>query len=142
MKKGFTLIELLVVIGIIGILMALSLIGLSGARESARDAKRKSDLELIRSGLEIYRADCNIYPASLGATLVGDDSSLSCAAANTYISSIPSDLLSPSSQYSYSRVTASTYILCATLEQPPSPAIDVTGCASCTTTCNYKTTNP
>ena len=63
-KKGFTLIELLVVISIIGILIAVSIFGLSGARESARDARRKSDLELIRSGLELYRADCNAYPTT------------------------------------------------------------------------------
>ncbi|MCK4588676.1 prepilin-type N-terminal cleavage/methylation domain-containing protein, partial [Candidatus Woesebacteria bacterium] len=62
MKKGFTLIELLVVISIIGILLALSIFGLQGARKSARDSKRKADIELIRSGIEIYKADCNVYP--------------------------------------------------------------------------------
>ena len=71
--KAFTLIELLVVISIIGILIAISIFGLSGARESARDARRKSDLELIRSGLELYKADCNTYPGSItfGNSLIG-----------------------------------------------------------------------
>ena len=119
MKKnaGFTLIELLVVISIIGVLLAISLFGLQGARESSRDARRKADLEMIRGGLEIYKSDCNIYPASLGSSLVGSGSPTSCAAANTYISSVPSDPLSPARVYTYTRLTTSTYTLCATLEQ-------------------------
>ena len=112
---GFTLIELLVVISIIGVLMAISLFGMQGARESSRDARRKSDLEMIRSGLEIYRSDCNIYPASLGSSLVGSGSPTSCAVANIYISAVPTDPLG--TNYSYSRLTTSTYTLCAALEQ-------------------------
>lgn len=114
MKKGFTLIELLVVISIIGILMALSLFGMQGARESSRDARRKSDLEMIRSGLEIYKSDCNVYAPSLswGAALTG-----SCPTANTYIATIPKDPLDPTTVYTYSRPTTTTYTLCATLEQ-------------------------
>ena len=52
---GFTLIELLVTISIIGILIGLSVFGLQGARQSARDAKRKADLDMrlrqVMSGL-------------------------------------------------------------------------------------------
>src|SRR3990170_1677136 len=97
--KGFTLIELLVVISIIGILIALSVFGLQGAREASRDAKRKADLELIRSGIEIYKSDCNSYPASLGAVLIGDDSNPSCDSGNTYIAQIPADPIDPSRSY-------------------------------------------
>jgi general secretion pathway protein G len=146
MKKGFTLIELLVVISIIGILLALSVFGLQGARLASRDAKRKSDLELIRSGLEIYKADCDSYPATLaqGGKLVGRDLTGSCLADNTYITLVPSDPLT-TSQYVYTAIPVNgsdiKYTLCATLEQAPSTP-DIAGCGSCLTDCNYKVTNP
>ncbi len=122
LKTGFTLIELLVVISIIGVLMAISLFGFQGARESSRDARRKSDLEMIRSGLEIYKSDCNVYPPSpLGTSLVGSGTPASCAVANTYISSVPKDPLDPTGVYTYTRLTTSTYSLCASLEQSATP---------------------
>lgn len=62
MKKAFTLIELLIVITIIGILMALAIASYARTRASARDAKRQSDLEQIKSAAEIYRADNGRYP--------------------------------------------------------------------------------
>ena len=139
-SRGFTLIELLVVISIIGVLIALSVFGLQGARKASRDAKRKSDIEQIRSGIEIYKSDCDKYPPSLGSSLVGDGSTTSCLVGNTYISSTPIDPLSPTNVYSYYNPTANTYEVCATLEQGGS-AVSCNG--SCgTAACNYKVTNP
>lgn len=140
-KKGFTLIELLVVISIIGVLVAVSIFGLSGARESSRDARRKSDLELIKAGLEIYKADCNIYPATIpppGSPLNGSGSPVSCAVSNTYISSIPQDPIPDSRNYAY-RVVGNGYELYASLEQED---LLVLPGVSCGTECNYKITNP
>jgi prepilin-type N-terminal cleavage/methylation domain-containing protein len=154
MKKGFTLIELLVVISIIGILIGLSVFGLQGARTASRDAKRKADLEQIRSGLELYKSDCNIYSASVsfGNALKGTDSSGSCLSTNTYISKVPQDALFSTRNYYYT-VEASKYcyILCASLEVPPSSPVTSVTCSdgtvlscgsNCGTSCNYSVTNP
>ena len=142
-QNGFTLIELLVVISIIGILVAVSIFGLSGARESARDARRKSDLELIQSGLEIYRADCNRYPTSLtaGSALVGTTPPTTCLATNTYISVVPTDPI-VAQAYRYA-TTASGYEICASLEQTTGSSVTCGGSSICgSAQCNYKITNP
>jgi prepilin-type N-terminal cleavage/methylation domain-containing protein len=133
MKRGFTLIELLVVISIIGILVTLTSFALNQARESARDARRQSDLELIRSGLELYRSDKGVYPDSLtfGSSLV--------SGSVTYIDKIPQDN-TPGQNYSYSvGGTKLTYQLCASLE---GGGTTVSCAVSCGTTCNYKVINP
>jgi len=144
MRKGFTLIELLVVISIIGILIGLSVFGLQGSRKASRDAVRKADLEMIRSGLGMYRADCNIYPLSLdlsaSTSLKGDGTTPSCATTNVYIAATPVDPISPAAGYIYSS-DGITYSICASLEQG---GVTVScGSTSCGgATCNYKVTNP
>lgn len=138
---GFTLIELLVVISIIALLIGLSTFALQGARKSSRDTRRKSDLELIRSGIEIYKADCDVYPSSLptsGSALNGDGSISTCLVSNTYISSVPSDPLDPNRTFYYTSPDGETYELCAALEGGGS----ATCAGSCGETCNYQLVNP
>lgn len=152
-QRAFTLIELLVVISIIGILMGLSIFGLQGARQASRDSKRKADLESLRSGIEIYKSDCNKYPVSaggdpstvFGATLNGSGTPTSCAVANTYIAKIPQDPIYPNKNYRYASPDGLTYEICASLEQNVSaPSVTCGGSSNCGSsgTCNYKVTNP
>jgi prepilin-type N-terminal cleavage/methylation domain-containing protein len=146
-KRGFTLIELLIVIGLIGVLTTFFVNTASLNIKRARDSRRKSDLELIRSGIETYRADCNTYPTTLsyGAALKGTGSPTTCLSSNTYISIVPADP-TPSQSYVYSTANGGqTYQICASLEAPASGTSPVTcaGSTSCGSgTCNYQVINP
>lgn len=136
-KKGFTLIEILVSIAIIAVLMSMSFVAFSASRKTARDGRRKADLEQIRTVLEMYRSDCHEYPASLGTSITGP---ASCGSV-VYMETVPIDLSSPSYVYSYTRVNPNQYVLCAYLENGSTA---VSGCGACGTavSCNYKVTNP
>lgn len=140
MRKGFTLIELLVTIMIIGILVTIATFGLRQAQQSARDGKRKADLEEIAIGLELYRSDCGGYPNALGGSLSGSPPPVTCT--GTYITTVPVDP-SPPRNYAYTRPNPGNFIICASLEQAPNPAVDTGGCGACGGSgCNWRVARP
>ncbi|MBU3957078.1 hypothetical protein KKI19_02285, partial [Patescibacteria group bacterium] len=117
----------------IAVLAGLALVSFQGARKTARDGKRKADLEQIRSALEMCYSDANSYP------LTGQISSSVTCGGKTYLIPTPVDP-STSANYYYSS-GGTTYTLCASLEigggSVPSD------CGSCgSSACNYKVTNP
>lgn len=65
MKKGFTLIELLVVIAIIGILAAIAFPVFSRAKDSAYRGADMSNMNSIRTALQLYKNDQGSYPPAL-----------------------------------------------------------------------------
>lgn len=153
-KYGFTLIELLVVMTIISILLGLSTLAFQSSRQAARDTKRKADIEQIRSGLEVYRSDNRIYPASLTPA-----NGLSCGANKVYLPAIGDPI---SSAYSYLYIGVSnppnsgnladcsgnsgyfSYVVCAHLEGVSSSTLTDCSSQSCGTgaPCNYEVQNP
>ncbi len=68
-KKGFTLIELLVVIAIIGILSGTVIVSMSGAQDSAKNARIEAGMDQLRSVAEVYRLLNGTY---VGFTTEGD----------------------------------------------------------------------
>lgn len=91
-RRGFTLIELLVVIAIIGILAAMVLVAVNGARAKARDAKRKSDLRNIKTSLALYMSDNEQYPAAAADdTWENVTTNLTGTLVPTYMKSLPAD---------------------------------------------------
>ena len=140
---GFTLIELIITITLIGILSTIIAVSMVNPPKMARDAKRKSDLELIRSGLEIYSSDCGSYPATALFPLPSSTSlsgTTGTCSGNKYITTVPVDPKS-GQNYSYVLTTATTYALCAALEMPSSMS-PPSGCNCGAATCNYVVTNP
>lgn len=65
-NKGFTLVELLVVIAIIGLLSTLAVVSLSNIREKGRDAKRLSDMDALKTVLELTNSEKGSYSVNLG----------------------------------------------------------------------------
>jgi len=55
-QKGFSLVELLVVIAIIGILVTIVIIAIDPLRliQDSQDARRRTDLQAIRTSMQIY----------------------------------------------------------------------------------------
>ena len=142
-NKAFTLVEILVVLTIIAILLGIVLVALGGARQDARDTKRKADLEIIRAGLELYKSDCGSYPPgplTAGSSLAGDNTSAGCLDSNEYISSVPTDPISTQYYQYFREVGNLTYQLGAGLEGGASCSL---GCMDCGSAyCNYIVKNP
>lgn len=61
---GFTMIELLVVTTIIIVITSIGLVSYTSANRSARNGKRKADLEMVRQALVLYRTDNGTYPST------------------------------------------------------------------------------
>src|SRR5689334_14325453 len=122
-KKGFTLIELLIVIAIIGVLSAIGLVALNGAREKSRDSKRQSDLDQIRAALVLYHDDNDAFYNTAGPTAVrtdgGADASFS-AALQQYLPNVPQhpkDTSNTDNDYWYiNDTTAANYALATKIE--------------------------
>jgi prepilin-type N-terminal cleavage/methylation domain-containing protein len=144
-KRGFTIVELLVVVAVIVVLSTLFINTATLNIRKSRDARRKTDLENIRSGIETYRSDCDAYPASIsfGGSLRGSGSNANCAAGNTYINAIPQDPQNNLGKVYYYTSNGTTYTVCASLEAAASGAPVPSGCGSCgSSACNYSATNP
>lgn len=64
LKRGFTILELLVVIAAVGILAAVAIYSLNVTRAMSRDAKRVSDISVIRAALTQHWLQKASYPAA------------------------------------------------------------------------------
>ena len=70
-RKGFTLVEILIVVVILGILAAIVIPQFTNASEAAKASSVLSQLQTLRSQIELYKNQHNnLYPTSNG-TLTG-----------------------------------------------------------------------
>jgi general secretion pathway protein G len=60
-QKGFTLVEILIVVVILGILAAIVIPQFSEASSEARVSSVKSNLQMVRSQIELYKIQHNDY---------------------------------------------------------------------------------
>ncbi|MFP3871215.1 MAG: type IV pilin protein [Syntrophobacteria bacterium] len=61
-QKGFTLIELMIVIAIIGILAAIAIPQFAAYRIRSYNSAAQSDLRNVKTTLEAFYADYQVYP--------------------------------------------------------------------------------
>lgn len=100
-KNGYTFVEILVVVTIIALIAGISAVSYNSTNKNARDARRLSDVETIRSALELFRSELGYYPDlsdvdghCITATEIVDDSTPPVVYLNL-IPKDPSDINSP-----------------------------------------------
>lgn len=147
-KNGFTLMELLIAISIVAILMAIGIVSYGTINKQSRDTRRKSDLEQIRSALEMYRADKGYYPNAGGGSFTEISSGLAAdLVTGGYIAALPTDPKSGSMIYEYQALNRSAddnnyygYCLSAQLESETPTSTPCTPDSA--SGHNYATKNP
>lgn len=153
-NDAFTLIELLVSIAVIATIIGLSLPNFLGARVRARDARRKSELNQLKTALQLYYNDYKIYPPSVlnggngkvnyisgcgvsGTATCPDSCSVDFAAGGTgcstvYMTKFPGEL--GSSMFYYQRNSGADFCLKGLLENASDGEI-ASSWARCATKC-------
>ncbi len=81
--------EILIAIAIIAILTAIGVVSYTSINKNARNTKRRSDIEQMRSALELYRADFGYYP-NVNPGSIDTATNLS-GVIDTYMPAIPTD---------------------------------------------------
>src|SRR5476649_35559 len=142
-QAGFTLLELLIVIVIIGILALLIIPNITSAPKKARDTKRKTDIVILRKGLEEYFVNNNFYPSSSGT--VGPSGALSELTVGTapIVKTLPTDPKNVSPYvYTYTPANSnSTYALDACLENDQDSGSNVVPPVGTCTTKTFEVVN-
>lgn len=74
-KKGFTLIELLVAMAIIGLLIGMTIFGVSRAFRASRDTKRQNLVREIQTGIVAFEGRNRRLPTGITSTPGSDGKS-------------------------------------------------------------------
>lgn len=132
--KGITLFELLLAVTLISVVMLFSYLLIFGQLQKARDGRRKSDLEKIKTSLYDYYFDVGCFPESLpdcGERLNSKNM--------IYLNQVPCDPNKNSYAYQTNGgVCPDWFKVLSNLENPEDLSIDKVGCRfGCGEECDY-----
>jgi prepilin-type N-terminal cleavage/methylation domain-containing protein len=130
-KKGFTLIELLVVIAIIGIIAGVIVVSMDGSSDKAKDARIKSEMDNIRTRMEIIRAD----RATDGTGYTYLSTALNNAV-DTEITKLRNDIIAQGGTIATPYASTTKYCMSVTLPSGGYWCIDSSGYAGTTHNCD------
>ncbi len=90
---GFTLIEILIVLAIIAVTTGILVItSVQTQMKKSRDMQRKTDMVRIRTALEMYKTDNNVYPKFWGTDYGWNfASNLTPLSSGNYLNPLPKD---------------------------------------------------
>ncbi|MBI4120854.1 MAG: type II secretion system protein [Parcubacteria group bacterium] len=116
--KGFTILELLVVLAVIGMLMSVVIVSMTGIKEKGRDATRLQHLQATQNALNLYYTNHSKFPVFASATTItGDDAFSVLLEGELFISEVPRDPQHPVRTYTYqSNASGSDYTITFCLE--------------------------
>jgi general secretion pathway protein G len=113
-RRGFTLVELLIVVVILVILALIAVPKFMNSAQRSREAALRSDLKLMRNGIELFTNDTGLNPlalADLAATTAPGHGADQTSGASTvlvaslwygpYIYAIPNDPINNTNDWSY-----------------------------------------
>jgi len=137
-KFGFTLLEILLVVALIVGLSTLWISNFPGAQKSARDARRREDLDTYKASLELYaNNNSGVYPlftAAGGSSITSETSSavpcqqlrVVAAGLQSYLASCPRDPRNTGQHiYKYkTNSSATNYCLWTKLERSLVPGME------------------
>ncbi len=132
-RNGFSLIELIVVITIMMVVTAVGIVSYQGANRSARDGRRKSEIEKIRTALEMYKQENRVYPPTVNNTAPA-------LVSGGYLAAWPTDPQTGKS-IQYRWMTNYTYQVWTCLEGSTSGST-YGSCCDLGAPCNYFVSNP
>lgn len=115
-NKGFSFVEMLVVVTIIALLTGGAAVTYSATTSRSRDARRRSDIQSMRSAMELCRSQDGQYPVlspnNINSCLTSG--TITCFGGAVYLNPVPQDPQNPSPCYRYAG-SSTTYTFRATI---------------------------
>lgn len=90
-RSGFTLVEILIVVIILGILAAIVIPQFTDASTQARLSSLKSNLQTIRSQIELYKVQHNDSPPTSAATFDAQMTAVGADGYGPYLQAVPTN---------------------------------------------------